>query len=84
MLFRSDNSVFNLGTGNGKTILDVIKSMSDILKISPNIEFKPPRQGEIGNFVSDVTHLQKTFGKIPKTSLIDGLEKTISWLQQNT
>lgn len=80
---RADNSVFNLGTGIGSTILDVINTMSQILKISPNIEFKPSRPGEIGNFVSDTALLQKTFGKTPSTSLEDGLNKTISWLNNN-
>ena len=78
-----DNSVFNLGTGSGATILDVINTMSKIMKISPNIEFKPPRPGEIGNFVSDITHLQKTFGRVPDTPLEAGLNKTISWLKNN-
>ncbi len=80
---NADNSVFNLGTGVGSTILDVINTISRILQVSPNIEFQPSRPGEIGNFVSDTTLLQKTFGKTPSTSLEDGLNKTISWLKNN-
>lgn len=80
---KADNSIFNLGTGDGSTILDVINVISKILNISPKLEFKPARPGEIGNFVSDTTMLQKTFGHIPKTSLEDGLDKTVSWLKNN-
>jgi UDP-glucose 4-epimerase len=80
---NANNLVFNLGTGVGSTILNVINTISRILQVSPNIEFQPPRPGEIGNFVSDTTLLQKTFGKTPSTSLEDGLNKTISWLKNN-
>ena len=75
--------MFNLGTGVGSSILNVINTISRILHVSPKIEFQPPRPGEIGNFVSDTTFLQKTFGKIPSTSLESGLSKTISWLKNN-
>jgi UDP-glucose 4-epimerase len=78
------NMVLNMGTGNGTTILEIVKTMSDILKIEPNIEFLPPRPGEIGNFVSDTTLLNKTFNNIPSTDVKTGLRKTIDWLKNNS
>jgi UDP-glucose 4-epimerase len=77
------NSTFNMGTGNGTTIKEIIDMLSKILKIEPEIEFKPPRPGEIGNFVADTNHLKSTFENIPNTSVKDGLEKTINWLKHN-
>jgi len=79
----ANNSIFNLGTGTGSTIMDVIAIMSKIMKINPIIENKPTRPGEIGNFVADTTHLEKTFGTIPQTNLESGLRTTISWLKNN-
>lgn len=79
----TNNSIFNLGTGNGATILEVIDTLSKIMQISPKIDYKPQRLGEIGNFVADTTHLQNTFEKIPSTGLTEGLTKTISWLKNN-
>lgn len=80
---NADNSMFNLGTGTGYTILDVIKKISKIMGMIPNIEYKPPRMGEIGNFVADTSYLQKVFGRVPTTSLENGLNKTITWLKNN-
>lgn len=80
----SKNKVLNMGTGNGTTILEIIKNMSEILKIEPKIEYQPMRPGEIGNFVSDTTLLNETFGKTPSTDVVKGLTQTIDWLKNNS
>lgn len=78
------NNIFNMGTGNGTTILDIVKTMSNILEIEPKIEFQPARQGEIGNFVSDTTLLNETFGTTPSTGVMQGLTQTVDWLNNNS
>jgi UDP-glucose 4-epimerase len=79
-----NDTILNMGTGIGTTILDIVKTMSQILKIEPKIEFQDARPGEIGNFVSDTTLLKETFDLIPNTSVEAGLRKTISWLKENS
>tara|TARA_B110000438_G_scaffold33574_1_gene33172 strand:+ start:867 stop:1748 length:882 start_codon:yes stop_codon:yes gene_type:complete len=76
-----NDKILNMGTGTGTTILDIVKTMSQILEIEPKIEFQDPRPGEIGNFVSDTTVLKETFDNIPSTNVLDGLTKTIDWLK---
>lgn len=78
------NNIFNMGTGNGTTILDIVKNMSNILEIEPKIEFQPARQGEIGNFVSDTALLNETFGTTPSTGVMQGLTQTVDWLNNNS
>jgi UDP-glucose 4-epimerase len=79
-----NSTILNMGTGIGTSILDIVKTMSQILKIEPKIEFQDPRLGEIGNFVSDTTLLKETFDLIPNTSVEAGLRKTISWLKESS
>ena len=79
-----NGTILNMGTGIGTSILDIVKTMSQILKIEPKIEFQDPRPGEIGNFVSDTTLLKETFDLIPNTSVEAGLRKTISWLKESS
>lgn len=74
----ANNEQVNMGTGIGSTIMDVIKTASTIMNIEPNIQFQDPRPGEIANFVADTSHLQSVFGKVPKTPLKEGLEKTFN------
>lgn len=75
------NSVYNMGTGKGTTIKEIIDIMTKILKIEPKIEYKPERPGEIGNFVADSSKLNSSFDSVPNTSVENGLEETIHWLK---
>lgn len=77
------NEIFNLGTGYGTSIKEIIEHLSQILNSSPSIDFQPERPGEIGNFVADTDKLKNSFGKIPNTSVKEGLEKTIHWLKNS-
>ena len=77
-----NNSIYNIGTGIGTTISEVITLMSDTLGIEPKVERKPIRKGEIGNFIADTTKLEKSFGQVPNTTVKSGLEKTIEWVRK--
>jgi UDP-glucose 4-epimerase len=77
------NMIFNMGTGTGTTILEVIQNLSEIMDVKPTIEHKPERSGEIGNFVADTSLLYTTFGKIPNTSIKEGLINTVNWLKSH-
>ena len=79
----ANNLILNMGTGNGSTIMEVLNHLSKIINTEPKIDFKPARPGEIGNFVADITLLNSIFGMTPKTSLEDGLKKTIEWIKNN-
>jgi len=80
----TDNQILNMGTGEGTTIKELIQVLSDIMQVSPILDHKPERPGEIGNFVADSKKLDKIFGTIPTTRLNTGLSETIAWLKENT
>lgn len=75
------NMVVNLGTGAGRSVLEVVNIASKILGIKPTINFKPRRDGEIDDYVADVDRLKLLFGTVPSTTLEEGLQKTFNWLR---
>src|SRR3989304_8852678 len=79
----ADNNVYNMGTGKGTSILEIVKMFSKIMNKEPKFDYQPQRPGEIGNFVADTTLLKSTFHDIPNTTPMDGLGQTIKWLEQN-
>ena len=79
----SDNQIFNMGTGKGTKILEIIDILSQTMGIKSEIEFKDPRPGEIGNFVSDITRLQSTFNDVPSTDIETGIKQTVEWLKMS-
>ena len=80
---KADNNIINMGTGIGHSVMDLINIMSKKLNITPEIDFKPKRVGEIDNFVADTSLIKNLFGKSPSTNLEIGLTKTIDWLNSN-
>ena len=77
----ANNSIYNIGTGIGTTIFDIITQMYEILGIKLEIQREPVRKGEIGNFIADTRKLEKIFGEKPNTPIKDGLKQTLSWLK---
>lgn len=80
---KADNEIFNLGTGKGTTIKKIIEILSKTLQTNPEIDFKPERPGEIGNFVADTSLLNSNFQNTPSTPVDLGIQKTVEWLKLN-
>lgn len=78
------NELVNLGTGTPTTVLELVNKSGDLLKVSPNLEYKPKRLGEIDNFVADISKLKNLFDWVPPTTLEKGLKKTFRWLKENS
>jgi len=79
---KGNNEIFNMGTGKGTTIKEIIEILSKTLETQPKIEYKSERPGEIGNFVADTSKLHAEFQKIPSTSVNLGILKTVEWLKK--
>jgi len=74
-----NNKIINMGSGKGSTIMQVVKHISNFMKVTPKIEYLPEQSGEIGNFVADTKLLKTVFGTVPKTTLEEGLLSTVKW-----
>jgi len=79
---QTDNKIFNMGTGKGTTIKEIIKILAKTLETNPKIDFQSERPGEIGNFVADTSQLNFNFQKTPSTPVDVGIKKTIEWLKK--
>ena len=71
--------VFNIASGRETTILELASKMQGIAGVSSNLRFEPPRKGDIGRSIADITRAQRELGFRPKMSLDDGLSATMRW-----
>ncbi len=72
--------IIEIGTGTGTSVLDVAKLIIELTGSTSKIEFKPLRTGEKKiHTKSDFTDAKKYLGWEPKTTLEEGLRKTIPW-----
>ncbi len=77
------NEIINLGRGKPETIRDVLDSVCDTVGVEAKVVYRPPRQGDIGNFYADTTKLRMLFNKIPTMDLDAGIKKTFAWYLNN-
>lgn len=76
-----EDTLLNMGTGRGTSVVQLVTLGAEILNVKPKIIYKPARPGEISNFVADTKRLLKVMGKRSFTPLEEGLKKTFTWLQ---
>ena len=78
---RSDGRVYNVGSGVGTSMIEMARLVVDIAGTG-RVEHQPwpPLVQEIdtGDFVADVTRIEREVGWRPATTLADGLRRTVS------
>src|SRR5207248_4000844 len=75
----------NLGTGEERSIADVVAEVGSILGRELNVveaqDRLRPSASEVERLVADSRKARERTGWSPETSFTDGLEQTISWLE---
>ena len=73
--------VINVAVGGRISLLDLIRTLQDILKQNAEPTFGPPREGDVRDSQADVEKARRHLNFAPETSFEDGLRKTVDWFQ---
>ncbi|MEY3561297.1 MAG: hypothetical protein RL068_449 [Actinomycetota bacterium] len=71
---KTDSSIYNVGTGVGASVFDVINGMKAIIGEDFPVEVKPPRAGDPPRLVADVAKIERELGFKAEFGLTDILE----------
>lgn len=74
-----DLEVFNLGTGNGVTVLEAIRSFEKVSGVKLNYETGPRRPGDVMAIYSNNDKAKKLLGWNPKYSLDEMMATAWKW-----
>jgi len=74
--------VFNIGTGQGSSVLEVIKTFETVSGVKLNYKIGPKRQGDVISTYASVNKANKLLGWKAEKSLADALIDAWHW-QQN-
>jgi UDP-glucose 4-epimerase len=74
--------VFNIGTGKGSTVLEVIKAFEEVSSQKLNYKIVARRDGDIVEAYADTTLANSELGWSSQLSLKDGLASAWKWQQQ--
>lgn len=81
-LNKQDNNfydVFNVGTGNGNTVLEVITTFEKVNNVSVNYEIGPRRPGDVVKIWADTEKIKTVLKWTPSYSLEDSMRDSWNW-----
>jgi UDP-glucose 4-epimerase len=75
--------VFNVGSGTGHSLLQILSLMAKITGLNPKISFMSPRAIDVPISILDISKLQNVTGWRPRVGLEEGIRKEWQRLWQN-
>jgi UDP-glucose 4-epimerase len=81
LAYDGPNRVFNVSSGEGTSLNQLIDLIGDALGVIPNVRFLPGRAFDVPVSVLDNRLAREHLGWTPRVGLRDGLERTIRWLR---
>ena len=77
-----DARAFNIGTGKGTSVVELVKLLQQAAGSNVPVEFAPHRPGEQQESFLNVEKARKVLGWEPEVSLADGLAKSYRWFER--
>lgn len=74
------NGTFNVGSGKGHSINEVITKLGVVTQKPVEPTFKAGRDYDVPEVVLDITKAAKVFGWQPKNELAEGMKRTWRWM----
>jgi len=76
---KGNCTAYHVATGVEISVLDLFSKVSKIMGLSIPPIYKPSRVGDCRRAVFDITKIKNELGWEPKTSLEEGILKTLNW-----
>lgn len=82
--YSGEEKIFNVGTGNGYSINQVLSFIKDILDVDTvNVLYENERKCDVKNNVLDISLIQECTGWSPKIGIVEGIRLSVESLKQH-
>ena len=75
------NKIYNIGTGIGYSINEVIESISKIINVKPKISYSKKRLIDVGKNILDSERMRGESGWRARVTVEEGIRKTYAWIK---
>lgn len=82
-LAQPGSHIYNLGTGNGLSVLEMVKSFTSVTGVEVPFQFAPRRDGDLPAFWADASKAEKELDWRTQYSLEDMMRDTWNWQSKN-
>ncbi|HKU60031.1 MAG TPA: NAD-dependent epimerase/dehydratase family protein [Gemmatimonadales bacterium] len=77
-----DTPAINIATGTQRSVLDLAQSIGQVMGVTPELEFAPPRPGELFRSSLAIGKAKSVLGWTPEVRFEDGLKPLIEWFKK--
>lgn len=81
LAYKGSHRVFNVSSGTGHSVLDIISILGTQLGRLPELLYQPARAFDVPVNVLDASRLRSSTEWSPKTDLETGIARTVEWLR---
>ncbi|CDX46169.1 NAD-dependent epimerase/dehydratase [Mesorhizobium plurifarium] len=78
-----DDRVFNVGSGIGRSLKDVLQALETSMGKKPRVEYGPGRIDDSPAVVLDITRARASLRWQPQVEFQEGVGRTVVWLKNN-
>ncbi|HEX6107153.1 MAG TPA: NAD-dependent epimerase/dehydratase family protein [Gemmatimonadales bacterium] len=77
-----DATAFNIATAVETSVLELADKVGRVMNTKPELEFAPPRAGELFRSSLDTGKARRVLGWTPSVAFEDGLRDLVAWFQK--
>lgn len=81
--YSGSNRIFNIGSGVGRSLNEIISTIEGILGKSVSREYLPGRSFDVQENVLDISLARDALDWKPEVSFEDGMAKTLAWIEEH-
>ena len=74
--------VYNIAAGRGTSVLEMVEALAQLVGVRAQLEMLPPRAGDLKHSRADISAAAKDLKYAPRTSLKQGLVRTVEWFRE--
>jgi UDP-glucose 4-epimerase len=74
------SGTFNVGSGVGLSLIDLLEILADVVGSKPNVKFLPSRNLDVPKIVLDCSHIYNELAWKPKTVLSEEILEMSKWI----
>ncbi|MDB5764012.1 MAG: hypothetical protein JWQ21_3007 [Herminiimonas sp.] len=79
--YQGEERIFNIGSGRGYSLLEIIDAIERVCEKNVNIHFSAGRKVDVAVSVLDIQRAKNELGWQPVTTLDQGLHATLNWIR---